>query len=153
MTLLEKIDGDSGDEGVSYLELVEFLVQNGSQVSRDLEQLWRRIVFNICVSNVDDHLRNHGFILTQKGWKLSPAYDMNPSESGDGLKLNISSTDNAQSLQLALDVAESFRLKKAEAEKICKEIVGVVRQWKKLAEKVLPAKEISRMKRAFRVVE
>lgn len=153
MTLLERTDGSGAEEGVSYLELVDFLIRNGSQVTSDLEQLWRRIVFNICVSNVDDHLRNHGFLLTSKGWKLAPAYDMNPSESGEGLKLNISATDNAQDLGLAREVAETFRLKKTEAEKILEEIVSVVRQWKVIAEKFVPTKEISRMKHAFRVVE
>ena len=153
MTLLERKDGSGAEDGASYLELVDFLSRTGSQVTCDLEQLWRRIVFNICVSNVDDHLRNHGFLLTSKGWKLSPAYDINPSESGDGLKLNISTTDNAQDLALALEVAENFRLKKPKAEKILEEIVGAVRQWKEVAENFVSAKEISRMKNAFRVAE
>jgi serine/threonine-protein kinase HipA len=62
----------------------------GAHVNEDLEELWRRIVFSICVSNTDDHLRNHGFLLREKGWQLSPAYDINPTETGTGLKLNIS---------------------------------------------------------------
>ena len=82
-----------------------------------MEQLWRRIIFYICISNVDDHLRNHGFILHPKGWVLSPAYDINPVSIGDGLKLNISESDNSQDLSLALEVAEYFRLKPAQAKK------------------------------------
>lgn len=153
MTLLDRKDGEGADSGVSYLDLVDFLVQNGSQVKKDLEELWRRIVFNICVSNIDDHLRNHGFLLTEKGWKLAPAYDMNPSETGDGLKLNISKEDNSQNLELALEVAEYFRLKKKEALKILSEITEVVFQWKNFAEKIGTSKEISRMQHAFRIVE
>jgi serine/threonine-protein kinase HipA len=153
MTLLDRKDGDGAEEGVSYLDLVDFLIQNGSQVGSDLQELWRRIVFNICISNVDDHLRNHGFILTGKGWKLAPAYDMNPSETGDGLKLNLSKDDNSQSLDLALEVAEYFRLKKSKAEEIISDVIGAVLQWENLAKKSVSSKEVSRMKRAFRVAE
>lgn len=152
MTLLERTDGSGADNGVSYLEIVDFLCQNGSQVTRDLEQLWRRIVFNICVSNVDDHLRNHGFLLTEKGWKLAPAYDMNPVADGEGLKLNISATDNSQNIDLVLAVAENFRLKKAQARRVLNEVVVAVRQWKKTMGTRVSKSEISKMSRAFRVV-
>lgn len=94
-TLLGYSDGVDFQEGVSYLQLAEFIMQNGVNIEKDLEELWRRIVFSICVSNTDDHLRNHGFLLTPKGWESSPAYDMNPNENGSGLKLNISETNNA----------------------------------------------------------
>ncbi|QQR80964.1 MAG: type II toxin-antitoxin system HipA family toxin [Deltaproteobacteria bacterium] len=153
MTLLNRNDGEDSDEGVSYLDLVDFLIQNGCQAESDLEQLWRRIIFNICISNTDDHLRNHGFLLTEKGWKLAPAYDINPSETGDGLKLNISKDDNTQSLDLALSVAVYFRLKQSEAKKIISEIIKSVLQWRNLAKKLVPSKEIFRMEHAFRVVE
>ncbi len=86
MTLLGYTDGASFQDGVSYLALAEFIIKHGARVDLDLEELWRRIVFNICVSNTDDHLRNHGFLLTKKGWILSPAYDMNPVEKRNGLK-------------------------------------------------------------------
>ena len=153
MTLLDRKDGEGADEGVSYLDLVDFLIQNGSQVEKDLQELWRRIVFNICVSNVDDHLRNHGFILTAKGWRLAPAYDLNPSEAGDGLMLNVSKNDNSQSLDLILEVAEYFRLKKSKAEAILAEVIGAVLQWRKLADKLVLPKEVARMRHAFRVAE
>ncbi|MGR5543290.1 HipA domain-containing protein, partial [Vibrio campbellii] len=77
MTQLEYFDGN--DDGASYLELAEFLTQNGSNTQEDLEQLWARLLFNIMVSNSDDHLRNHGFIFDTTGWRLSPAYDINPT--------------------------------------------------------------------------
>lgn len=153
MTLLNRNDGEDADDGVSYLDLVDFIIQHGCEVTKDLEQLWRRIIFNICVSNVDDHLRNHGFILTNKGWKLAPAYDMNPSETSNGLKLNISKDDNSQNLELALQVADYFRLKKQEANKIIFEVIKTVSQWKILAKKLVSSKEIGRMQHAFRMVE
>lgn len=90
MTQLSYYDGDYE---ASYLELAEFITQHGAQTATDLEQLWRRIVFNIAVSNTDDHLRNHGFILDKKGWKLSPAYDLNPVTPANGLHLNIMESD------------------------------------------------------------
>lgn len=83
-TLLQSSDGEDASHGVSYLELAKFIQQQGAQPDQDLEQLWRRIVFFICISNVDDHLRNHGFILQPTGWILSPAFDINPVASGNG---------------------------------------------------------------------
>ncbi|MGM0479799.1 MAG: type II toxin-antitoxin system HipA family toxin [Bacteroidota bacterium] len=135
MTLLGHVDGENYGEGVSYLELVELITKHGAKVNEDLEQLWRRIVFSICVSNTDDHLRNHGFILTRGGWVLSPAYDINPVETGTGLKLNISEDDNALDLDLALEVSPYFRLKKARANEIIKEVKSAVQNWRKIATK------------------
>lgn len=136
MTLLRHKDGQDYSDGVSYLELVEFITSNGANVEKDLKQLWRRIVFSICVSNTDDHLRNHGFILTNKGWILSPAYDINPVETGTGLKLNISENDNALDLNLALDVAEYFRLEDDEASGIIIEVTKAVDNWRVIANKL-----------------
>lgn len=95
MTLLGYTDGASHADGASYLELAGWIMSNCDDTDSNLEQLWRRIVFNIAVSNCDDHLRNHGFSLTNKGWQLSPAYDINPDENGTGLTLNISENDNS----------------------------------------------------------
>lgn len=150
MTMLRKKDGDSGETGVSYLDLADFLIKNGARVDNDLEQLWRRIIFNISVSNIDDHLRNHGFLLREDGWVLSPAYDMNPSPIGGGLTLNISRDDNTKSLDLARSVAPYFRIK--DPEKIIDEVLTVLRTWPKLAKELkLPNQEISLMKNAFLV--
>ncbi len=135
MTLLGHIDGEDYGEGVSYLELVEFITTNGANINNDLEQLWRRIVFSICVSNTDDHLRNHGFILTKEGWILSPGYDINPIETGTGLKLNITENDNALDLNLTLEVCHFFRLKEKRAIEIIEEVKSAVRNWKKIAAK------------------
>jgi serine/threonine-protein kinase HipA len=135
MTLLGHLDGEDHSEGTSYLELVEFIIIHGVKVNEDLEQLWRRIVFSICVSNTDDHLRNHGFILKQGGWVLSPAYDINPVETGTGLKLNITEDDNALDLNLALEVCPYFRLKKERAIEIIEEVKTSVRNWRIIARK------------------
>jgi len=152
MTLLQRSEGDDAFKGASYLELAEFIIRQGAQPDRDLEQLWRRIVFYICVSNVDDHLRNHGFILQPNGWGLSPAYDINPVASGDGLKLNISETDNSQDLNLAKEVAEYFRVSPGKADKIIQEVMKAVKDWRKEAKLLeISSYEQDRMAGAFRV--
>jgi serine/threonine-protein kinase HipA len=133
MTMLGYSDGQDHSDGASYLELVDFIQNNGANVEQDLEQLWRRIVFSICVTNTDDHLRNHGFLLTNEGWVLSPAYDINPVETGAGLKLNISDEDNSLDLNLAMEVSEFFRLSEKRADEIKEEIVNVVSGWKEIA--------------------
>jgi len=152
MTLLGKNDGANFNDGSSYLDIAGFIIQHGATVQNDLEELWKRIVFSICVSNTDDHLRNHGFLLTRKGWILSPAYDMNPVNTGRGLTLNISDTDNALSLDLAKDVIPYFNLTKDQASKIISNIVSVVSEWKTIAKKhKISNTEIERMTSAFEV--
>lgn len=135
MTMLGYTDGQDYTDGVSYLELAEFIIKNGANVNTDLEELWRRIVFSICVTNTDDHLRNHGFILTPDGWRLSPAYDINPVETGTGLKLNISENDNALDNDVAMGVIGYFRLREERAIQILKEVKESVRNWKSIAKK------------------
>ncbi len=134
MTLTGHSDGDDASTGVSYLELAQVLIDHGAQTNADLRELWTRIVFNMCVSNTDDHLRNHGFILLpNQGWKLSEVYDMNPAPRSTGLKLNVSETDNALDLELALSVAHLFRLRLDEANAIITQVRSVVGQWRSLA--------------------
>jgi len=128
-------DGQDHTDGATYLELVEFIMSYGASVDKDLEELWRRIVFSICISNTDDHLRNHGFILSDRGWLLSPAYDINPVETGTGLKLNISDTDNALNLDLAMEVRAFFRIEESRARKIIAEVKSVLRNWRQIANK------------------
>jgi len=135
MTMLGYNDGQDHTDGASYLELVDFIQNNGANVDQDLEQLWRRIVFSICVTNTDDHLRNHGFLLTNDGWILSPAYDINPVETGSGLKLNISDEDNSLDLNLAMKVSGFFRLSEKRATEIIEEVLNAVAGWKKIATK------------------
>ncbi len=154
MTLLGKTDGDGGDTGVSYLDLANVLVKKGAHPNRDLEQLWRRIVFFVCVSNTDDHLRNHGFLLTDRGWMLSPAYDMNPVASGRGLALNISRHDNSQDLDLVRSIAPIFRISEERRDMIISEVIEAVCTWPDQAKKLkLPAREINLMRNAFRIAD
>jgi serine/threonine-protein kinase HipA len=141
-------------EEASYLELADFLIQTGSRVPADLEELWRRIVFNMCVSNVDDHLRNHGFLLQEGGWRLSPAYDVNPVDQPRGLSLLVSEADNAQDLALARDVAAFFRVKAARADQVIDEVSKAVRAWRDVASEVgLSRREQDDMAAAFSLVD
>src|SRR5665213_2036510 len=112
----------------------EMVTKDGVLVGKDLEELWRRIVFGICVKNTDDHLRNHGFLLSEVGWALSPAYDINPNEYGNGLSLNISENDNSLHTELALEVAGYFRLDNKKSNKIVSHIKSTVCFWREIAE-------------------
>ena len=149
MTLLGHIDGADAS-GASYLELMEFISRYGASVEKDLEELWRRIVFSISVKNTDDHLRNHGFLLNEKGWLLSPAFDINPNEYGRGLSLNITDTDNSLDLDLAMEIARYFRLSNIKASQIIKEVAIAVKGWQKVATKFkISNAEQERMSAAF----
>ena len=154
MTLLGYQDGTDYQDGASYLELAAFLMRQGAQVEEDLTELWRRIVFNICVANTDDHLRNHGFLLTAQGWRLSPAYDLNPVPYGRGLTLNISETENALDLQLALEVAPFFRLDLSQSKLLMNKVLKAVRDWRAVAVRYhLSREEQEFMANAFRAVD
>jgi serine/threonine-protein kinase HipA len=153
MTLLGYQDGADHIDGVGYLDLAGFIIQYSPSAKEDLEQLWRRMLFNILVSNTDDHLRNHGFILTQSGWRLSPAYDMNPNEMGNGLTLNISENSNEQEISLALETARLYQLKKEKAEAILTEMQSEISKWRIVAKQFgISNSEIDQTKRAFRLV-
>jgi len=129
------------------------LIDHGAQTGADLRELWSRIVFNLLVSNTDDHLRNHGFILVPgRGWRLSDAFDMNPVPESHGLKLNISEGDNALDLDLARSVAPYFRVAATTANEIIERSRAVVKQWPKIAASLgVPARERERMASAFRL--
>lgn len=155
MTLTGHSDGDDADSGVSYLELARVLIDHGAQTNVDLRELWTRILFNVLVSNTDDHLRNHGFILEPgRGWRLSAAFDMNPVPGAAGLKLNISESDNALDIDLVFSVAHYFRVTDDDAFAIMKRCVDVVRQWRKVATALkLPVREQNFMAPAFQLAE
>lgn len=140
----------------SYLEIVDALRQFGANAEGDIKELWRRIVFNICIANTDDHLRNHGFLhFDIKGWILSPAYDMNPVPIDIKpriLSTAISLDDNTGSLALALSVIPYFKLSLFEAKIIIKEVLKAVSSWQTVAKNVgLKKHEINRMASAFNV--
>lgn len=136
MTMTGNNEDTIRDHTASYLELAEFIQTNGAMVNENLEQLWRRIVFNIAISNTDDHLRNHGFILTSQGWILSPAYDLNPSIDKDGLALNIDMDNNALDYDLAFSVGDFFRLTDEQMNDILFDVKKAVMDWKELADKI-----------------
>jgi serine/threonine-protein kinase HipA len=150
MTLLGYQDGADAQAGVSYLELLELIITRGSNVDYDTEQLWRRIVFNILVSNTDDHLRNHGFFLKNHGLTLSPAYDINPNPKGYGLNLNIDENDNRLDTKIARSVAPLFRLSDGKAGEIINEMKHTVSGWRAEAVKLhISRAEMERMAPAF----
>jgi serine/threonine-protein kinase HipA len=136
----------------SYLDIAEFIQYKGVQNTKDLHQLWRRIVFNIAISNTDDHLRNHGFILNRKGWMLSPAYDLNPSIDKDGLALNIDAEQNDLDFDLAISVGHYFQLSPNEMKPILNEINIAISKWKKIAKTIgISRNEQEMMAPAFRI--
>ncbi len=152
MTLLQHTDGDDADSGASYLELVEFIKSSCTDVKANLEELFRRVLFSVCVSNTDDHLRNHGFIYTGNGWTLSPAFDINANEAGTGLKLNVDENDNTLDIDLAMTTAPYYLLSAEHANEIKNEIIAAVAQWRKIAVKYkASSSEIEWKARAFRV--
>jgi serine/threonine-protein kinase HipA len=152
MTLLQRTDGDDADSGVSYLDLVSFIKSECADVTRNLEELFRRVLFSVCVSNTDDHLRNHGFIYMESGWTLSPAFDLNANETGTGLKLNIDEEDNSLEIDLVMNTASYYLLSDNRSTEIKEEVMTAVSNWRKVAAKykVSPS-EIERKARAFRV--
>jgi serine/threonine-protein kinase HipA len=140
------------DRFASYLDIAEFIQFSCSYVKDNLHQLWRRIVFNIAISNTDDHLRNHGFIINKNGWILSPAFDLNPSVDKPGLALNIDMDNNALDFDLAKSVGEYFQLTLKEMDLIINEINTAVKDWGKVAQRIgISKNEIDYMEKAFRV--
>lgn len=133
MTLLGKTDGADSQDGSSYLDLVPFIMRQSAAPDKDLAELWRRILFSIAIKNTDDHLRNHGFLLTEQGWRLSPAYDINPNPDGLGLSLNITESDNSLDFDLARNISPYFRISDKQATETICQIRKVVSQWRNYA--------------------
>ena len=151
MTMTGNSEDTIRDNPASYLSLAEFIQFNGCNVAANLHQLWRRIIYNISISNTDDHLRNHGFLLQKEGWALSPAYDINPSIDKDGLSLNIDGNLNTLDFELAKSVGDYFQLSNREMDKITDEVTSVVKQWQKTAHEIgISRQEQELMHGAFR---
>lgn len=139
MTLLGLKDGCNAETGNGYLDIVDFIIRGCCDVDYNLHELYRRVVFNVCVGNSDDHFRNHGFLLTPSGWILSPAYDMNPT-TNEYQSLLISTSSNSSDLQILLDAASDYMIKKKDAETIIQDVIRAVIEWKSLAAKLCIAK-------------
>lgn len=132
MTLLGLTDGSDAQTGNGYLDIVDFILQNCCDVENNLRQLYRRVAFNIAIGNTDDHFRNHGFLLTPKGWTLSPAYDLNPT-TNEYQSLLINSSTNKSDLNLLLGSSEEYMIGKDEAAKIIGEVTDAVKGWRRMA--------------------
>ncbi|NYT67193.1 type II toxin-antitoxin system HipA family toxin [Pusillimonas noertemannii] len=134
MTLLRKTQS----EGTSYLELAQFIRAQGDaeHADADLEQLFRRVAFNVAVGNRDDHLRNHGFVLGKTGWRLAPAFDVNPNIDKAEHVLNIDDVDNRPSLKTVLNTAAFYGLDDERGQQIADEIVAVVKHWQDTARRM-----------------
>jgi serine/threonine-protein kinase HipA len=150
MSMLGARDNDTR----SYMEIADALRQHGAAPKEDIPALWRRMVFNILISNTDDHLRNHGFVYEgTRGWRLSPAYDLNPVPVDIKpriLTTAINEEDTTASLDLAFQVAAYFELKDVEARKIAADVARAVANWRREASRQgLSKAEIDRMASAF----
>ena len=132
MTLLGLNYGDNANTGNGYLDMVDFILQNCTNVEDNLKELYRRVAFNICIGNTDDHFRNHGFLLTAKGWTLSPAYDMNPTLN-EYQSLLINSHTNKSDLNELLNSCEEYMLQKQTGHEIISEVLDAVKGWRTLA--------------------
>jgi len=146
--------GSTDNETRSYLEIVDALRQHGAAPKADIQALWRRVVFNILISNTDDHLRNHGFLYQgTEGWRLSPAYDLNPVPADIRprvLSTAISEDDATASLRLAREVSGYFELDEPRSLAIAKEVGRAVSTWRdEAARHGLAKTEIDRMASAF----
>ena len=139
MTLLRLTDGCNAQTGNGYLDIVDFILQHCCDVEANLQQLYRRVAFNIAIHNSDDHFRNHGFLLTPKGWTLAPAYDLNPTFN-DHQSLLINATTNRSDLQLLLASSEEYMIGKEEATHIIEEVKDGVSQWRSMAIRIGIAK-------------
>ncbi len=150
MTMLGAKDGDDADSGISYLDLAATIKTSCADVNQNLEELFRRVLFSVYVSNTDDHLRNHGFILTESGLTLSPAFDLNANETGTGLTLNIDEHDNELSVPLVLSTASHYHLSEEKANSINLQVKNAVSDWRKSARLLkIPNAAVSQKERAF----
>jgi len=146
--------GATDNETRSYLEFVDALRRYGAAPKSDMHMLWRRVVFNVLISNTDDHLRNHGFLYDgPDGWRLSPAYDLNPVPvdiKPRVLATTIDLDDGTASLGLAMDVAAYFELDGAEARTIARQVGHATGGWREVARHLgLSSGQIDRVGSAF----
>ena len=153
MTMLNETDGSPTQH--SYLELLSFLEEAGANTTCDAKELWKRLIFNLCITNADDHLRNHGFLLQNDMWILSPAYDLNPDYEQEQLSLAVNFDNPDRDLRNALEVSEYFRIGMEEGKTIIQKMQTTIKkQWRYLAKKYgIPKAEQEFMKPAFRECE
>lgn len=142
LTLLGLTDGDNASNGYGYPDVVDFILRNGTDVERNLEELYRRVVFSIIVGNSDDHFRNHGLLLTRKGWILSPTYDLNPTLAEEQ-SLLINRTTNISDLNILMESAEEYMLPNERAKSIINEVKTAMKPWRSVTGKIgIPQRDI-----------
>ena len=132
MSLLGLDDGAGSSTGSGYLDIVDFILRGCTDVRQNLRELYRRVAFNVMFGNTDDHFRNHGFLLTPKGWTLSPAYDINPGVKSHQCLLIDSYTEESD-INALLSASESYMLERQEATEIIEEVRSVIKDWRKTA--------------------
>lgn len=148
MTMLGATDGDQR----SYLEIAEAIEERSARASRDLAELWRRLLFNVLISNTDDHLRNHGFLHSGgTSWSLAPAFDLNPQPEPGPKQLStfIDTADDSATVSLAMSVAPMFRLSTVQARRTLAEVAAAVSDWRHVAAQWLAPREMDQMAPAF----
>ena len=151
MSLLGLKDGDNAQGGYGYLDIVDFILQGCCNVVTNLQELYRRVAFNICIGNSDDHFRNHGFLLTPKGWTLSPAYDMNPTNNLYQ-SLLINAVSNKADIQVLLESCEDYMINRKVAQGIIKDVQAAVSNWEALAKQLqIPQREQAMFKDRFKL--
>lgn len=151
MSLLGLDDGCGATTGNGYLDIVDFIVSNCTNVQQNLRELYRRVAFNILFGNTDDHFRNHGFLLTPKGWTLSPAYDINPSTKRYQCLLINENTETSD-IKALLDACESYMLSRKDAQNIVDEVSSTINDWQRIAtENQIPNRVLERFSEKFRI--
>ena len=132
MSLLGLDDGAGSSTGNGYLDIVDFILHGCADVRQNLRELYRRVAFNIMFGNTDDHFRNHGFLLTPKGWTLSPAYDINPGAKSHQCLLIDAYTEQSD-INALLSASENYMLERQEAAEIIEEVRIAIKDWRKTA--------------------
>ena len=154
MSAMTMLSAKDGDKNFSYQNIADIIRQNSSNPKDDMVELWRRIVFSVFISNTDDHLRNHGFLrLDNKGWRLSPVYDINPNPDNVGMLTTAISDGNYDAtLENAFSVADYFNLSPEKAKNIVEEIKCAVSKWKQVAARLeISSSEIRSMEDVFKI--
>lgn len=152
MTMLGQTDGS--EDKISYLDLAGAIEEFSAEPVKDLYEMWCRLVFNICISNTDDHLRNHGFLLGKNGWRLSPGFDINPAPDSFRMSLNIADNDE-KDIKTAFEISDYFRIDKDDAREEILNIQNTIHDnWQGIADKYhISKREQGRMKNAFEQAE
>lgn len=148
MTML----GATQSEGYSYLDIAQILQAQGDSqyMQNDLEQLFRRVVFNVMVGNRDDHLRNHGFVMSKNGWRLSAAFDVNPNIDKAVHVLRLDDKDNRPSIHTVINTASFYDLSKERAGEIVTNLGDTIKTWRRGAQKMgISRADIQLMSSAF----